>query len=175
MVDAAGDSASVALLTEQRVFGPVVPLTRAAPVGTGKALLARSTAEVTPTLPRLTLSLVVTELDWSAYTEQRIHVEAEFGIDSSDAQALVRDRRDRLGHLGLDLYTAQESDQVVGAIARFRLPAPHRHVACLQEIDISPPAEAAATVTPCCRRCSNSWRERASRWWSSEPTRAIGR
>lgn len=128
----------MAVLSEQRLFGNVTALARDHSVGMGKALLVRPTTQAWPALRTVRLVPTITESDWQVYIEQRIGVEAEFGVDERSARSTFRDLRDRNIALGLEVYTALDADQVVGAVARFRIPAPNHHVARLQEVDVFP-------------------------------------
>ena len=144
----------MALSTERMLF----PTTRLVPSddpAVGKALLVRDTSTDTPPTRSgrvsgscapaaavrahaLDLAPVTAEADWQRYLRRRIEVEAEFGVDAAGARTMVADLRTRSDRLGLDLYLARDGRTLVGAIGRFRLPAPHADWARLQEVDVFP-------------------------------------
>ncbi len=130
------DATAVALLSEQRLYPAARLLSETTTVA--KALLVRPTAINIAARVRISLTPVVTERDWTVYADHRVAVEAGLGLDEATARAMVSTVRARTSHRGLDLYLARDAGTVVGAIARFRLPAPHAHWARLQEVDVFP-------------------------------------
>lgn len=117
---------------EARALGPDEPPTP------GKALLVREVAEPLRTSMTVSLRRVVSPLQWGLYEDQRISVEAGFGVAPEEAVRRVRRLRENTEHTGLDLYLARDERRLVGAVARFRLPVPDRPWARLQEVDVFP-------------------------------------
>lgn len=132
------DEVALTLSTEQLLFPAARVLTDAEAVGTGKVLLVRPTAALLQSRAQVRLSPVTTEEEWHEYTRARVEVEAGFGVGREQAEVMVSDLRERSRSLGLCLYLARDGEQLVGAIARFLLPAPHQHWARLQEVDVFP-------------------------------------
>ncbi len=128
----------MALLTEQHLFTAARFLDVVEAAGEGKSLLVRPTAAVFPSRGEVCLTPVVTEQDWRGYQDQRVLVEAGFGVDALRAGTMVEALRERSRRLGLGLYLASDGGQVVGAVGCFRLPPPHRQWARLQEVDVFP-------------------------------------
>jgi GNAT superfamily N-acetyltransferase len=128
----------MALLSEQRLYPDSRLLTATDPATVGKVLLVRRTTLDVAAQLRIELAPIASERDWSLYAEHRVAVEAGFGIDEARALAMVSNARRRTAHLGLDLYFARDSETVIGAIGRFRLPSPYTYCARLQEVDVFP-------------------------------------
>lgn len=129
--------AATAVATERMIF-PGVRILDAEHAGVAKALLARETASISATDPPVTLHRIVSEAQWRRYTEQRVMVEAGFGVGQEQARAMVADLRGEQDRIGLDLFFAEHRGEEVGAIARFGMPAPDHRWARLQEVDIFP-------------------------------------
>jgi len=132
------DERAMALLTEQRLSAATRLLGVIEAAGEGKALLVHPTVAVVPARVRVCLTPVLTEQDWRDYEDQRVVVEAGFGVDAVRARTMVEALRERSGRLGLGLYLASDGEQVVGAVGCFRLPPPHGRWARLQEVDVFP-------------------------------------
>lgn len=128
----------MALATEQWLH----PETRVLPwnesPGSGKALLVRDVAEPLRTRMSVSLRRVASSQHWLHYEDQRIKVEAGFGVSPEDAMRKVKQLREGSEHTGVDLYLARDERRLVGAVARFRLPVPDRPWARLQEVDVFP-------------------------------------
>jgi hypothetical protein len=105
-------------------------------LGSGKALLVRPTAEPVAAARAVQLHPVESDDDWREYQQERIAVEAGFGIGEATARAMVDALRARGDRLGLGLYLAWDEDRLVGAVGRFRLPG--WPCARLQEVDVFP-------------------------------------
>jgi len=110
------DERAMALLTEQRLSATTRLLGVIETAGEGKALLVHPTAAVVPARVRVCLTPVLTEQDWRDYEDQRVVVEAGFGVDAMRARAMVEALRERSRRLGLGLYLASDGEQVVGAV-----------------------------------------------------------
>jgi GNAT superfamily N-acetyltransferase len=106
--------------------------------GGGKALLVRDLAEPLRTRMSVSLRRVASVQHWRHYEEQRITVEAGFGVSPGEAVRRVQQLREGTERTGLDLYLAHDERRLVGAVGRFRLPVPNRPWARLQEVDIFP-------------------------------------
>lgn len=132
------DESAMALLTERRLFAATRVLGVLEAAGGGKALLVHPTAAGVAAQGRVSLRPVRSEQDWRDYEDQRVVVEAGFGVDAARARAMVEALRERGRHLGLVVYLASDGEQVVGAVGCFRLPAPHGRWARLQEVDVFP-------------------------------------
>ncbi len=132
------DERAMALMTEQRLVAATRLLGDLEAAGEGKALLVHPTAAVLPARARVSLQPVLSGQDWRDYENQRVVVEAGFGVDAVRALAMVEALRERSRRLGLVLYLASDAEQVVGAVGCFRLPPPHRQWARLQEVDVFP-------------------------------------
>ncbi len=132
------DEVALTLSTEQRLSPDARVLTDAEAPDMGKTLLVRPAT--TPLLSRAQVSLrpAATEQEWRDYTRARVEVEAGFGVGREQTEEMVSDLRERTNSLGLRLYLARDGEQLVGAIARFILPAPHQNWARLQEVDVFP-------------------------------------
>lgn len=129
------EKATLALVSEQLLSddGVNAGTTRTS----ATVLLVRSTAEPLHVRERVQLGAAVSEQDWSDYEEQRLILEAGFGVDEFKARGMVDALRGRRARLGLQLYLARDGHRLVGAIARFRLPA-HPWCARLQDVDVFP-------------------------------------
>lgn len=130
------EEAALALLSEQLLFPGD---TRRAPaVGPAKVLLTRPTAGPLLARRRVRLEAAVSDQDWVEYEQQRLVVEAGFGVVASEARSMVAALRTRQHERNLQLYLARNVATLVGAIARFRLPT---QPACgrLQEVDVFSP------------------------------------
>lgn len=174
-MDQHDDEAAMALWTERRLFPTTHTLTGCEAACTGKALLVRPPDAPLRTRTRVSLDPVTTEQDWHDYTHKRLQVEAEFGVDQAQTQMMLADLRARAQALGLCLYLARDTGRLVGAIAHFRLPAPHRHWARLQEVDVFPSWRGRGLATPYWQRCSGYCTPKAPRWSSWELMKTIGR
>jgi GNAT superfamily N-acetyltransferase len=106
--------------------------------GKGKALLVRRVAEPFRTRMSVSLRRIASAPHWRQYEDERIKVEAGFGILPEDAVRMVRQLREGTERTGLDLYLAHDGRRCVGAVGRFRLPVPDRPWARLQEVDVFP-------------------------------------
>ena len=115
-----------------RVLGPAESL------GASKVLLVRDADEPRPDPRTVDLVPVMSMQQWRHNEEQRIAVEADFGVSESEARRMVGELRDRGARLGLRLYFAQDDQQVVGGVGYFRLPVPHQSYARLPEVDVFP-------------------------------------
>lgn len=91
----------MALMTEQRLFAATRLLGVLEAAGEGKALLVHPTAAVLSARVRVSLQPVVSEQDWNDYEDQRVVVEAGFGVDAVRARAMVEALRERSRRLGL--------------------------------------------------------------------------
>lgn len=164
MVDLPPGSAALAVLSEQRLFGNVTALARDHSVGMGKALLVRPTTQAWPAVRTVRLVPTITESDWQVYIEQRIGVEAEFGVDERRARSMVRDLRDRSIALGLDVYTA--STPARSSVRSRDSAYLHRTItshACRRSTSFHL-GEHAGMAMLCCTQCSGSSTTRAARW-----------
>ncbi len=132
------DEVALTLSTEQRLFPAARVLTDIEAVGIGKTLLVRPATAQLQSQARVSLRPAATEQEWHDYTRARVEAEAGFGIDREQTEVMVCDLRERAKSLGLRLYLARDGEHLVGAIARFLLPAPHQNWARLQEIDVFP-------------------------------------
>ncbi|CCG01650.1 hypothetical protein [Blastococcus saxobsidens] len=93
------DVAAWALSTERLLFGARRFLGSDEEPGSGKALLVRSTVDSVAAPRAVHLHPVKSDNDWREYDDERIAVEAGFGIDAATARAMVdtlRARGDRL-------------------------------------------------------------------------------
>jgi len=133
------EEVALALMSEQLLFnGKGNGNERASRTrGPAKVLLVRSTAEPLRSRQQVRLGAATTEQDWREYEAQRLVVETELGVDETKAQKMLDTLRDRREQLGLELYLARDGAILVGAIARFRLPA-QPSCARLQEVDVFP-------------------------------------
>ncbi len=132
----ANELAAWALGTEQLLFATKGFLGPDERLGSGKALLVRPTAEPVAAARAVQLHPVESDDDWREYQQERIAVEAGFGIGEATARAMVDALRARGDRLGLGLYLAWDEDRLVGAVGRFRLPG--WPCARLQEVDVFP-------------------------------------
>lgn len=132
------DVGQLALETERALRPAVVRLGEAGGA-VGKVLLTRDTLG---SFASRGLALLPCESDeqWSRYEDERIPVEASFGLDEASARALVRRVRRRIDLLGMRLWLAadQVNDGIVGGIAAFRYPEGASPAARLQEVDVFP-------------------------------------
>ena len=128
----------MALATEQWLHPEAVALRPNEPTGLGKALLVRDVAEPFRTRMGVSLRRVASPLHWQHYEDERIKVEAEFGVSAEEAIRRVQQLREGTERTGLDMYLARDGRRLVGAVGRFRLPVPDRPWARLQEVDIFP-------------------------------------
>lgn len=101
-------------------------------------LLVRDSAGPLPARAEVQLELVTSEKDWRSYAAQRVAVEAGFGVGEDAARRMVGELRARGDRIALDLYSARDRGQVVGAIGRLRLVPPQQSWARLQEVDVFP-------------------------------------
>jgi len=127
-----------ALRSEQLLAHSTRVLEPGESLGAAKALLVRAADEPRAAPRTVDLVPVRSVQQWRHYEEQRIAVEAGFGVGESEARRMVGELRDRGRRLGLRLYFAQDGQQVVGAMGSFRLPVPHQSCARLQEVDVFP-------------------------------------
>ncbi|QHC02028.1 GNAT family N-acetyltransferase [Epidermidibacterium keratini] len=107
-------------------------------MGFEKALLVRSAAGVSSARNSIMLRLIDTEAAWQRYTDSRIDVEAELGVDKTEARRMVDGLRAERARIGLDVFAAECDGEMVGAIGRFRMPYPNHGWARLQEVDVFP-------------------------------------
>lgn len=128
----------MALATEQWLHPEARILRAEESPGAGKALLVRDLAEPLRTRRSVSLRRVASAQHWQNYEEQRITVEAGFGIPPEEAVRRVQQLRDGTERTGLDLYLAHDGRRLIGAVGRFRLPVPDRPWARLQEVDVFP-------------------------------------
>ncbi len=128
----------MALATEQWLHQEARALAAHEQPGAGKALLVREVSEPFRTRRSVSLRRVASAQHWRLYEEQRIKVEAGFGVTAEDAVRMVRQLREGTERTGVDLYLARDDRRLVGAVGRFRLPVPDRPWARLQEVDIFP-------------------------------------
>lgn len=128
----------MALATEQWLHPEARVLRSGGPSEIGKALLVRDVAEPFRTRRSVTLRRVASPMHWHVYEDQRIKVEAGFGVAPDDASRRVQQLREGTERTGIDLYLARDEGRLVGAVGRFRLPVPDRPWARLQEIDVFP-------------------------------------
>ena len=129
---------AMALATEQWLHPEVRVLRPEEPVGPGKALLVRDVAEPLRTRMSVSLRRVASPLHWRIYEDERIKVEAGFGVAPEEAVRRVQQMREGTERTGVDLYLARDERRLVGAVGRFRLPVPDRPWARLQEVDVFP-------------------------------------
>lgn len=130
-------------LETERALRPAVAEADAAGDAPGKVLLVRDARHA---FAARGLSLVLCDSDeqWSRYEDERIPVEASFGLDEASGRALVQSVRRRAVSLGLRLWLAfddrldQGYNEAVGGIAAFRHPGPVGPAARLQEVDVFP-------------------------------------
>jgi GNAT superfamily N-acetyltransferase len=128
----------MALATEQWLHPEVRVLSSGEPVGVGKALLVRDVAEPLRTKMGVSLRRIASAHHWRQYEDQRIKVEAGFGVTPEEAVRMVQQLRDGTERTGIDMYLARDERRLVGAVGRFRLPVPDRPWARLQEVDVFP-------------------------------------
>jgi GNAT superfamily N-acetyltransferase len=128
----------MALATEQWLHPEARVLHSDERPGAGKVLMIRDVAEPLRTKMTVSLRRIASPLHWRRYEDERIKVEAGFGVTPEDAVRRVRRLREGTERTGLDLYFAHDEQRLVGAIGRFRLPVPDRPWARLQEVDIFP-------------------------------------
>ena len=129
---------AMALATEQWLHPEARVLRSEQPVGSGKALLVREVAEPLRTRMSVSLRRVASAQHWRQYEDERIKVEAGFGISPEEALRRVQQLREGTERTGVDLYLARDERRLVGAVGRFRLPVPDRPWARLQEVDVFP-------------------------------------
>lgn len=129
---------AMALATEQWMHPGARVLGAQEAIDRGKALLVRGVDEPLRTRMSVSLRRVASSRHWQLYEDQRIEVEAGFGVDADEAARRVRQLREGTERTGLDLYLAHDDRRLVGAIGRFRLPVPDRPWARLQEVDVFP-------------------------------------
>jgi GNAT superfamily N-acetyltransferase len=129
---------AMALATEQWLHPDARALRPEDGTGPGKALLVRDVAEPLRTKMSVTLRRVASPMHWNLYEDQRIKVEAGFGVSPEEAVRRVQQMREGTERTGVDLYLARDERRLVGAVGRFRLPVPDRPLARLQEVDVFP-------------------------------------
>jgi predicted N-acetyltransferase YhbS len=129
---------AMALATERWLHPESYELRSSVPTGVGKALLVRGLDEPIRTRRSVSLRRIASSQHWQLYLEERIKVEAGFGVSSEEATRRVRQLREGTERTGIDLYLARDDREVVGAVGRFRLPVPNRPWARLQEVDVFP-------------------------------------
>lgn len=132
------DEAALALATEQQIYDVVTPLEASDRIGCAKVLLTRHLSH--PELPesQIVLQPIAGDDDWRFYTQQRISVESRYGVAENRARAMVDELHARAERVGMTMFFALNRQEVVGAIGSFRLPAPDRQFARLQEVDVFP-------------------------------------
>ncbi len=134
----ADDESALALATEQQIYDVVEPLGDSDRIGRAKVLLARGLSP--PIVPdrQITLRPIATEESWNRYADERVAVEADFGVTESRARAMVDELRQRAKRVGMTLFFAVAGHDVVGAIGHFKVSVPHGDCVRLQEVDIFP-------------------------------------
>jgi GNAT superfamily N-acetyltransferase len=128
----------MALATEQWLYPDARALNGDAAGVCGKTLLVRSVDEPFRTRMSVSLRRIASAQHWRVYEDQRIIVEAGFGVSAEEAVRRVRQLREGTERTGIDLYLAHDHRRLVGAVGRFRLPVPDRPWARLQEVDVFP-------------------------------------
>ena len=129
---------AMALATEQWLYPDTRPLGADEAAVCGKTLLVRSVGEPFRTTMSVSLRRIASARHWQLYEDQRIAVEAGFGVGVDEAVRRVRRLREGTERTGVDLYLAHDERRLVGAVGRFRLPVPDRPWARLQEVDVFP-------------------------------------
>jgi GNAT superfamily N-acetyltransferase len=137
-VAAATETESAMALATEQWLHPDARVLNPGESGPGKALLVRPVAEPLRTTRTVSLRRIASPMHWRRYEDERITVEAGFGIGAEAAARRVRQLREGTERTGIDLYLAHDERRLVGAIGRFRLPVPDRPWARLQEVDIFP-------------------------------------
>jgi GNAT superfamily N-acetyltransferase len=102
-----------------------------------KVLLTRE-AQASLRVPPLDLEPIRDGEEWSRYEALRGRVEAEFGLDASEARRLVQRTQERGATLDMRMWLGRSGENAVGAIGAFRLTGPLHAVAGLQEVDVFP-------------------------------------
>src|SRR5690242_3780423 len=83
--------------------------------GEGKALLVREVADPIRTRMSVSLRRIASAQHWRQYEDERIKVEAGFGVTPEEAVRMVRQLREGTETTGLDLYLAHDGRRCVGA------------------------------------------------------------
>ncbi len=132
------DLLSAAALATERAINPgAAPLAGGESAARGKVLLTCD-AQASFGVPPLDLQPVRSGEAWRRYEVLRVAVEAEFGLDASDARRLVERARQRGAALGMRMWFGCSDRQVVSAVGAFRLTGRLHRVARIQEVDVFP-------------------------------------
>jgi GNAT superfamily N-acetyltransferase len=123
--------AELALTSERLLFGQACPPQAARP---GKALLVKpllARAE-----PELRLRQIRSAANWAQYLQERIQIEAQYGVESHAAQAMVDAMRRRQATQAIAWYFLHNQKVIVGAIGLLTFEYASVRCGRLQDVDV---------------------------------------